>query len=150
MATRTESLLTELEPRLRQALVAAYGLEVGTECTADAIAWGWEHRERLDTLQNPAGYLFRVGQSAARAYHRPSGFMPQPDAGRVPDVEPGLARALEKLTEAQRVSVVAVHSFGWSQQEVAEMLGVSHSTVRTHIARGLAKLRSLLEVSHVG
>jgi hypothetical protein len=50
MATRTESLLTELEPRLRQALVAAYGLEVGTECTADAIAWGWEHRERLDPL----------------------------------------------------------------------------------------------------
>ena len=150
MATNTETLLADLEPRLRQALVAAYGMEIGIECCADAVAWAWEHRARLEGMANPAGYLYRVGQSSARSYRRRSGFLPQPEPGRIPHIEPGLARALESLSEPQRVAVVAVHSFGWSQQEVADLLGVSHSTVRTHLARGLNKLRSLLEVSNVG
>jgi len=149
MGLNFEQLLAEIEPRLREGLVAAYGLDVGTDSCADAVAWAWENRDKLGAMSNPAGYLFRVGQSAARSYLRPSGFLPQPEAGRIPEIEPGLAPALEQLTESQRVAVVAVHSFGWSQQEVADLLGVSHSTVRTHLARGLDKLRTLLEVSHV-
>jgi hypothetical protein len=30
------------EPRLSYALAAAYGLEVGAEATADAMAWAWK------------------------------------------------------------------------------------------------------------
>jgi hypothetical protein len=32
----------ETEPRLSLALAAAYGLEVGAEATADAMAWAWK------------------------------------------------------------------------------------------------------------
>ncbi len=42
--------------RLLRALVARYGLEVRREVTADATAWGWEHREHFETMTNPAGY----------------------------------------------------------------------------------------------
>jgi DNA-directed RNA polymerase specialized sigma24 family protein len=42
--------------------------------------------------------------------------------------------------------VLLVHAFGWSQAEAAELVGVSVSTIRTHLARGLAKLQSTLEV----
>ncbi|MDA3037946.1 MAG: RNA polymerase sigma factor [Actinomycetota bacterium] len=143
-----EQLLSRIEPRLRQALVAAYGVETGQDCSADAMAWAWEHRERLIAMGNPAGYLYRVGQSSARVYHRPQGFLPRPDPGWMPDIEPGLAPALEQLTVPQRVAVLAVHSFGWSQQEVADLLGVSHSTIRTHLARGLEKLLANLEVAN--
>ncbi len=127
--------------------MAAYGPEVGVEACADALAWAWEHRDRLADVDNAAGYLFRVGQSAARRYRRPGGFLPAPDHGRIPQIEPGLAPALERLSQSQRVAVVAVHCFGWSQQEAADLLGVSHSTIRTHLARGLDNLRKSLEVS---
>ena len=141
--------LAELRPRLREALVVAYGVEVGSECAADAVAWAWEHQDRLAGVDNLAGYLYRVGQSKARSYHRRDGYLPRPSDGRLPHIEPGLAPALEALTEQQRVAVVAVHGFGWTQQEVADLLGVTHSTVRTHLARALNHLRTALEVTHV-
>lgn len=144
----SESLLVSLRPRLRDGLVAAYGLEIGAECCADAMAWGWEHRCEVVAMSNPAGYLFRVGQSAARSYRKRQGFLPRPDPHRMPDVEPGLASALEQLSEAQRVAVLAVHSLGWSQQEAADLLGISHSSIRTHLARGMKKLRRALEVDN--
>lgn len=34
------------------------------------MAWGWEHAGELAAMTNPAGYLFRVGQSAARRYRK--------------------------------------------------------------------------------
>jgi hypothetical protein len=47
------------EPRLRHALVAAYGPDVGREAAAEAIAYGWENWERLQSMDNPIGYLYR-------------------------------------------------------------------------------------------
>ena len=73
--------------------------------------------------------------------------MPEPD--ELPSFEPGLLPALEDLTESQRTAVVLVHGFGWSQVEVAELLDVSASTLRTHLSRGLAKLQNALEVDRV-
>lgn len=52
------------EPRLRRALVASYGPAVGREAAVDALSWAWEHWERIDGMQNPVGYLYRVGQTA--------------------------------------------------------------------------------------
>jgi RNA polymerase sigma factor (sigma-70 family) len=65
----------------------------------------------------------------------------------MPDFEPALAPALETLTEHQRVGVLLVHSFGWTLRETAELLDVDVSTLRTHIARAMTKLRAALEVS---
>ncbi|MDA4133040.1 MAG: hypothetical protein OK454_07950, partial [Thaumarchaeota archaeon] len=55
-----------LEPRLRRALIAAYGYERGREATAEALAYAWEHWDKVKSLENPAGLLFRVGQSKTR------------------------------------------------------------------------------------
>ncbi len=35
----------------------------------------------------------------------------------------------------------------WTEQEVADLIGRSRSTVRTHLERGLARLRESLEVT---
>lgn len=133
--------------RLRAGLVAAYGPEVGVEAAGDALAYGFEHWERVGPMGNPAGYLYRVGQSAARRYVRPRGFLPVTAASGQPDFEPGLAPALETLSEPQRVAVVLVHALGWTLREAAELLDVDVSTVRTHIARAMIKLRTALEVT---
>ena len=132
--------------RLRAALVAAFGAEVGLDVAAEAIAYGWEHWERLRVMDNPSGYLYRVGQHAAGRRRRPRVLLPQPEPEVLPAFEPRLLPALAALTESQRVAVVLVHGYGWSQTEVARLLDVSHATVRTHLARALVHLQKVLEV----
>ena len=51
---------------------------------------------------------------------------------------------LAGLSEKQRVSVLLVTGFGWKLSEVAELLGISVSTVQNHVERGLKNLRSKL------
>ena len=128
------------EPRIRQALVARFGPDEGREATAEAIAYGWEHWDRIRAMDNPAGYLYRVGQrKGMRKWRRP--VLPPPPHYSDPIVEPRLPRALERLSHRQRTAVILVHSFAWTHEEVAELMGVSPSTVRNHLRRGMEKLR---------
>jgi RNA polymerase sigma factor (sigma-70 family) len=62
--------------------------------------------------------------------------------GGIPHVEPGLPAALASLSENQRVAVILVAGFGWRLREVAELRGVSISTVQNHLERGMKKLRT--------
>ncbi len=137
----------EVEPRLSYALAATYGVEVGAESTADALAYAWEHWPRIQEMDNPAGYLYRVGQTAARKHRRRAPLFPAVERHELPHVEPGLPEALSRLSEAQRTAVVLVHVLEWTEREAAELLGVNRSTVRRHRDRGLAKLRAALEVT---
>ena len=132
-------------PRLRAALVAAYGVDVGLDAAADALAYAWEHWGRVGLMANPAGYLYRVGQTAARRNRRDEIVLPTPPPLELPDFEPRLVPALKTLTESQRVVIMLVHGHGWSQVDVADVLEISHATVRTHLARGLSRLQLLLE-----
>ncbi len=133
--------------RLRAGLVAAYGPDVGADAAAEALAYGFEHWAEVATMANPSGYLYRVGQSEARRHFRPSGFLPARAARGLPDFEPALAPALEALTESQRVGVVLVHALGWTLTDAAAVLDIDISTLRTHIARAMTKLRTHLEVT---
>ena len=40
-----------------------------------------------------------------------------------------------------------VHAFGWTIRDTARTLMVAPSTVQTHLERGLARLRQLLEMT---
>ena len=136
----------EIGPRLSYALAASYGIEAGRDSAADAISYAWENWPRVREMENPAGYLYRVGQTAARKYRRKSPMFPEVVHAELPLVEPGLPTALARLSKAQRAAVVLVYVLEWSEREAAEFLGVNRSTVRRHRDRGLAKLRRALEV----
>lgn len=116
------------------------------DAAAEAMAYGWENWDRLEAMGNPAGYMYRVGQTAAAKLRRPQGLLPAPPADRLPDVEPRLVPALNELTEHQRICVVLVHAYGWPQVEVAELLEITPQTVRTHLQRALSHLQTSLEV----
>ncbi|HAE93524.1 MAG TPA: RNA polymerase subunit sigma-70, partial [Hyphomonas atlantica] len=60
-----------------------------------------------------------------------------------------LNRALEKLSEAQRVCVVLCVASGLSHREAAEATGWPLGTIKSHVTRGVAALRKHLESSHV-
>lgn len=139
-ADHFEEFVRANEPRLRRALVAAYGGPAGREATAEALAYAWEHWERLADVDNLPGYLYRVGQSRTRWRRTPVTFAPTV-AYDDPVVEPGLAKALASLSVRQRTAVVLVHGFGWTLREVADHTGVKVTTVQNHLERGLAKLR---------
>lgn len=144
-----ETFVAEAEPKLRRALVAAYGPAAGREATVDALAWAWTNWGRVVGLTNPVGYLYRVGQTEARSARRtpPPVEAPSPTGGD-PWFEPALEPALLALTEHQRVAVVLCHGFGWTHREVADLLELSTSSVQTHAERGLARLRRALEVDN--
>ena len=136
----------EVEPRLRYALVAAVGQDLGQDAACEALAYGWRHWDRIRDLENPAGYLYRVGRRSVRFDRRRVGFE-RVDAGRLPDVEPGLPEAMRRLSERQRLAVFLAYGLGWTRREVAELLGISPNSVGAHLDRGLAKLRSALGVT---
>ena len=135
------------EPRLRIALVASYGREAGRDATAEALAYAWENWDRVARMENPIGYLYRVGRSRGRTLFRKPGPLPRPTPTDMPWIEPALPAALEALSRNQRTAVFLVKGFGWTYREVAELLGVSLGTAQKHVDRGLAKLRSSLEVN---
>ena len=52
-----------------------------------------------------------------------------------------LTAALQRLPRRQREVVVLRYLVGLSETQVAEMLDISHGTVKTHLRRGIAGLR---------
>jgi RNA polymerase sigma factor (sigma-70 family) len=144
-----DRFVEEAEPRLRRALVAVRGPVNGREAVAEALAYAWEHWDRVRSMENPVGYLYRVGQSRTRQRRRVLRRVRDGADGMVdpPEVEPGLAGALRSLSDAQRAAVFLVHGCDWSHAQVAEVLGCSPSTVSTHVQRGMARLREVLEVT---
>jgi DNA-directed RNA polymerase specialized sigma24 family protein len=141
-----DSFVAEHRPRLLQVLVARFGIEVGADATADAMAYSFEHWDRVESMTNPLGYLFRVGQTSARKQFRwsRSFALPEPEPNRLPDVEPGLARALMKLDYEQRVMVMLVHGHDWSYAEVAAVFDVTVTKVRNELSSAMQKLRKQL------
>ena len=134
----------EVQPKLRHAFAARFGQVDGADATAEALAYAWENWERVKVMDNPAGYLYRVGASKTRRIRRATPVLVALPPSGLPDVEPGLPTAVAGLSEKQRVSVVLVTGFGWNLAAVAELLGVSVSTVQNHVDRGLKNLRKKL------
>jgi DNA-directed RNA polymerase specialized sigma24 family protein len=141
------TFVARVEPRLHSAFIAVYGHQNGREATAEALAYAWEHWQRVESMANPAGYLYRVGQSRIRTRKTPVVFV-RPQHSEV-FVEPNLAKALAGLSERQRVVFVLVHGEGWTLSEVGDLLGLSVPTVQKHAERAMAALRRALRVGSV-
>jgi DNA-directed RNA polymerase specialized sigma24 family protein len=146
-AAAFEAFFERSEPRLRAAFTAQYGADLGREATAEALAWSFEHWDRVAAMEHPIAYLYRVGQSRTRRLRRrwrPA--VSRESTAATPEIDPRVTRALAALPERQRVAVILVHGLDWSHADVAALLGISTSTVATHVARALAQLRRTLEV----
>ena len=139
-----EAFVERVETRLRIALVAVFGQDAGRDAAAASLAYGWEHWDHVSTLENPVGYLYRVGRTSQRRRKEPT-WVPVP-VDATPHVEPGLPVAIGALSDRQRLAVVLIHAYGWDRSEVAELADISVSSVDTHLSRGLSKLRDSLGV----
>jgi DNA-directed RNA polymerase specialized sigma24 family protein len=133
--------------RLRRALVARFGVDVGNEVANDALAHAWSQWPAVAVMSNRVGYLYRVGQSSARRYwrwRRGIVLAAPDDRGKLDRYDDGLFDALGALNHDQRVAVLLVHGYGYTYVEVADVLGASVAAVTNHVHRGLGLLRKQL------
>lgn len=132
------------QPQLERALAGHLPATRVGDAVAEALAYAWEHRERVLSMANPVGYLYRVAQSKAR--RRKQGFLPWSSDDAIPDIEPGLPAALAALSPKQSEAIWLVHATGMSHVEAGEAMGISASTVANHLERGMTRLRDELGV----
>lgn len=86
--------------------------------------------------------VIRAGRIPA-GQHRDHG-TPSIDESRDIDLRHDLEQAMRKLPEAQRMALTMCYDFDLSHEEAAYVLGIPEGTVKTHVARGKAKLRESL------
>jgi RNA polymerase sigma-70 factor (ECF subfamily) len=141
-----DTFVARIEPMLRRALTARFAVDDVSDAVAESLAYAWEHWPDVQGYENPAGYLFRVAQSRSRS--RRAGLLPRPDYVELPDVEPRLMEAVRALPERQRSALWLVSACGWTYAETAEALGISASSVGTHLERALTRIRNDLGVQH--
>lgn len=140
--------LSASRERLERALVARFGLDDGLEASAAAIEYAVRCWDEVGVMDNPVGYLYRVGETHGRrslsSRRRPTALAVEPVTQDRP-VDVDLQRALLKLDPVQRVAVVLVHAHGHSYVEASEIIGVPVTTFNNHLHRGLSSLRRELE-----
>ena len=120
----------------------------------DAFVIGFQ---RIGDLREPAAFGAWIRQIAARLYiRRMRGRLRLEDSldcapetategeGRA-GLRMDLDAALATLSEVERLCVSLCHGAGFSQSELAAALNLPLGTVKSHVTRGLARLRRRLE-----
>lgn len=120
----------------------------------DAFVIGFQ---RINDLRDPAAFPGWIKQIAARLYiRRMRGRLRLEDSldcapERITEGESAaglrmdLDAALATLSEAERLCVSLCHGAGLTQAEIATALNLPLGTVKSHVTRGLARLRRRLE-----
>ena len=140
-----DEFVKEVEPKLRRALTGCMPRDQVHDGLAEAFTYAWEHWDEMADIERPVGFLYRVAQSKTRS--RKQGLLPWDGDSAIPDIEPELMPALEALPDSQKTAVWLVTACGWSQVDAAEAMGITPSSVSTHVARGLDRIRERLGAS---
>lgn len=102
---------------------------------------------RLDAIRNPEAYLRRAVVSRSRSVLRRrlvrSSVRPERPLDLTPSADE-LWDVLDRLSDEQRLAVVLRYYAGYRAVEISEMTDQPASTVRSHLRRGLDRLRKEL------
>jgi RNA polymerase sigma-70 factor (ECF subfamily) len=124
--------------------------QLAAEAVDEAMARAYQRWHRVQALDNPGGWVYRVGLNWARSIlrrsrRRPPVWMTSGSANGEPDaVDPIIDRALARLSVEQRAVVVCRLLIGYSEAQTADALGLRPGTVKSRLARATARLQSLL------
>jgi RNA polymerase sigma-70 factor (ECF subfamily) len=122
------------------------------ELTQEAFVRVWERWERVRTLDDPVGYLYRTAMNCFRmalrrqAVRRRLGIeRATPDPFDAVESRATLDRALGGLSPRQRAAVVLTELLGFPSDEAGRLLGVKPVTVRVLASQAQAAMRSSME-----
>ncbi len=123
------------------------------ELMQDAFLKVWERWDRVRTMDDPVGYLYRVAMNGFRSRYRavaraarkvmPGGSVGDPFEAL--DARDAVVRGLRELTPRQRAALVLTELLDYGTDEAAAVLGVKPVTVRTLSSQGRASLRKWME-----
>jgi RNA polymerase sigma-70 factor (ECF subfamily) len=125
------------------------------ELMQDAFLKIWERWDRVESLEDPTGYLYRTALNLFRMRRRRAAVAVRQAVGRLPpsnafdavDRKDMVDRALASLAPRQRAAVVLMDLLGYSSEEASRMLGVKAVTVRVLASQARAVLRRTMEPS---
>lgn len=118
------------------------------DCAAEALARAFARWSHVKSLTYRDAWVLRVATNLAIDIARRRAPALEPP-GHI-DIEDmtatrlALAAALRALPDRQRHAVVLRYLNDYSEAQVAEALGISAGTVKTHLKRGLEALRGRL------
>lgn len=144
----------DARPSVIRALTATLGSnELAIESTDEALARACQRWERIGRLDNPAGWVYRVGLNHARNRVRrtvrrlthPTDVEVVSPAADVGVADPAIAEALRTLSVDHRAVVVCRFIIGWSEQQTADALAIRPGTVKSRLSRALIKLERRLD-----
>jgi RNA polymerase sigma-70 factor, ECF subfamily len=110
----------------------------------------WERWDRIDSIDDPTAYLFKVAlngnrmrtRAARRAARRqiPLGIVRDPFDDV--DVRADVLQMLRGIAPRQRAALVLLDLYGYGSEEAARIMGIRPSTVRALATQGRAVLRT--------
>jgi RNA polymerase sigma-70 factor, ECF subfamily len=123
------------------------------EIMQDAFLNLWERWEKVSSLADPVGYLYRTAlnlfrkrwRRASLSLKRSAGLAPRDDEIALIEMRVDVIRAMGPLSPRQRAAIVLTDLLGYSSEEAGSMMGIAPATVRMHASRGRAALASTLE-----
>lgn len=109
----------------------------------------WERWDRIDRIEDPRAYLFRVALNGskmrARAARRAARLAIPLGVVRDPyddvDIREDVRTMLLQITPRQRAALVLLDLYGYGSAEAGRILGIRPSTVRALATQGRAALR---------
>ncbi len=139
--------------KIVRALALALGDEhLARDAASEGFAKALQRWSRVNRYDNPAGWVYRAGLNWGRSrwrktrrevsvhgveHREPLSAEPQP-------IDPRLTPALRGLSIDHRVVVVARYYLDWSEQQIADALGIRPGTVKSRLSRALDALSSAL------
>jgi RNA polymerase sigma-70 factor (ECF subfamily) len=116
------------------------------EIMQDAFLALWERWDRVGTLEDPTGYLYRTAMNAFRkrrrraslALRRTLALTPDPIPFAEIDEQQDVVAALRELALRQRAALALTDVMDYSSDEAGRVLGVSAGTVRGPASRARA------------
>jgi len=124
--------------------------QLASEAVDEAMARAYQRWNRVQALDNPGGWVYRVGLNWSRSILRRT-LRPAPTwvtaPGTITDgggLDPAIDRALAELPIEQRAVVVCRLLIGLSEAQTATALDLRLGTVKSRLARATTRLQSLL------
>jgi len=119
------------------------------EITQDAFLQVFERWDRVSEMDDPEGYVFRVGMNQFRNRYKRArlalrrAFSPSRTTDELDAIETRdeVVRLLQALTPRERAAVVLTAIVDLSADEAGRLLGIRASTVRALTTRARANLR---------
>lgn len=125
---------------------------LASDAVDEAMLRAYQRWRQVREMNNPDGWVYRVGLNYARDRLRKrkrERLQDVPEVGIDPTPlgDPVVAKAIEELPMSYRAVVVLRYYADWSLADIAEALEVPLGTVKSRLNRAHTNLKNALEVS---